>query len=105
MTETTETKTVTHREPGLPGEVLESAKIGQRAASDAVRQFVNTVDGAIRERRDAVREDAAVHALRETIVDAALNLADQLVTTQYEFLRSVVRSADRALSEQDDQST
>jgi hypothetical protein len=34
---------------------------------------------------------------RKTIVDAALDMADQLVTSHYNFLRSVVRSADRAL--------
>ena len=40
--------------------------------------------------------------LRQTIVDAAIDLADQLVTAQYEFHRSIVRSADRALSKSDD---
>jgi hypothetical protein len=34
---------------------------------------------------------------RKTIVDAALDMADQLVTSHYNFLRSVVRRADRAL--------
>ena len=32
-------------------------------------------------------------SLRKTILDAALELADQLVTVQVEFVRSVVRSA------------
>jgi len=36
-------------------------------------------------------------------VDAAIELADQLVTAQYEFHRSIVRSADRALSKSDDE--
>lgn len=73
----------------LSDEVLESVKSGQQAAIEAVRKFVDSVDEALPE---------AVHPLRKTIVDSALELADQLVTTQYEFLRSVVRSADRALS-------
>jgi len=73
----------------LSDEVLESVKSGQQAAIEAVRKFVDSIDQALPE---------AVHPLRKTIVDSALELADQLVTTQYEFLRSVVRSADRALS-------
>lgn len=39
---------------------------------------------------------------RETVIDAALDMADRLVTTQYEFLRSVVHSADRSLRKSDD---
>ena len=73
----------------LSDEVLESVKSGQQAAIDAVRTFVDKVDEALPD---------AVHPLRQTIVDSALELADQLVTTQYEFLRSIVRSADRALN-------
>ena len=77
----------------LSDEVLESVKSGQQAAIEAVRKFVDTVDEALPE---------AVHPLRKTIVDSALELADQLVTTQYDFLRSIVRSADRALSKPHD---
>ena len=77
----------------LSDEVLESVKSGQQAAIEAVRKFVDKVDEALPE---------AVHPLRKTIVDSALELADQLVTTQYEFLRSIVRSADRALSKPHD---
>lgn len=73
----------------LSDEVLESVKSRQQAAIEAVRKFVDTVDVALPE---------AVHPLRKTIVDGALVLADQLVTTQREFLRSIVRSADRPLS-------
>jgi len=50
----------------------------------AVRKFVDTVDEATPALVDPAR--------RKTIVDAALDLADSLVTTRLEFLRSVVRS-------------
>lgn len=103
MTESTENKTVAPREPHLTGEVLESAKAGQKSASDAVREFTKTVDDALRERREAIREDSALHSLRTTLVDAAIKLADQLVTAQYEFHRSIVRSAERALSKPDEE--
>ena len=59
------------------------------ADAEALIPEHNTVDEALPE---------AVHPLRKTIVDSALVLADQLVTTQCELLRSIVRSADRALS-------
>ena len=54
-----------------------------------MRKFRRTVDEAIPEN---------LQPLRKTIVDAAIDLADRLVTAQYEFSRTIVRSADRALS-------
>jgi len=64
---------------------------GQRAAIEAVRTFVDTVD-------EALPALGGHPSRREAIIDAALEMADRLVTTQYEFLRSVVRSADRSLT-------
>ena len=40
---------------------------------------------------------------RREIVDAAMDMADRLVKTQYEFLRSVVQSAGTALSREEDE--
>jgi hypothetical protein len=84
-----------HRAADLSDEVLKSVESGQRAAIDAVRKFVDTVDEAIPTRGDRPSG-------RETVIDAALDMADRLVTTQYEFLRTVVRSADRTLRKPDD---
>ena len=86
----TEKKTVAERAAGLSDEVLESVEVGRRAAIEAVRKFVDTVDEVARALVDPAR--------RKTIVDAALDLADSLVTTRVEFLRSVVRSASEAVS-------
>jgi len=86
----TEKKTVVERAAGVSDEVLESVEAGRRAAIEAVRKFVDTVDEVIPALVDASR--------RKTIVDAALDLADSLVTTRVEFLRSVVRSASEAVS-------
>ena len=55
-----------------------------------MRKFVDTVD--------EVTPTLVDPALRKTIVDAALDLADSLVTTRLEFLRSVVRSTSEAVS-------
>lgn len=75
----------------MSDDVLKSVEAGQRAAIEAVRKFVDTVD-------EALPALGGHPSRREAIIDAALEMADKLVTTQYEFLRSVVRSADRSLT-------
>lgn len=75
----------------LSEEVLKSVESAQRAAIEAVRKFVESVDEALPASRGGHR--------RETVIDAALEMADRLVTTQYDFLHNVVRDAGRALNE------
>jgi hypothetical protein len=77
-------------------EVLKSVEAGQRAAIEAVRKFLGTVDETI----PAAEERPS---RRETIVDAALDMADRLVEVQYGFIRSVVASAGRALGKPDEE--
>lgn len=84
------TRTVVERAADLSDEVLESVESGQRAAIAAVRKFVDTID-------EAIPSAGERPSKRETVIDAALDMADRLVTTQYEFLRAVVRSADQAI--------
>jgi hypothetical protein len=78
------------RTADLSEEELKTVEAGQRAAIEAVRHFVDTVDEAL-----PAIGDRPSH--RETLIDAALDMADKLVTTQYDFLRSIMRSADRSL--------
>ena len=85
-----EKKTVVERAATLSDEVLESVETGRRAAIAAVRTFVDAVDEATPALVDPSR--------RKTIVDAALDMADSLITARLEFLRSVVRSASEAVS-------
>jgi hypothetical protein len=95
MTAESETKTnIDHKTTGLAEEVRDSAKAGQHAASEALHKFRLTLDDAIPE---------AVQPLRTRIVDAAIELADELVTAQFRFHRSIVRTADRALTKSDDE--
>jgi len=75
-------------------DVRDSAKLGQHAVSEAIRLFRQTVDDAIPE---------AVQPLRTKVVDAAIELADKLAAAQYQFNRSLIRSADRALSKSGDE--
>ncbi|HME47502.1 hypothetical protein [Mycobacterium sp.] len=93
MAESTEKQTVVERAADLSEEVLKSVESGQRAAIDAVRKFVGTVDEAIPARGDRPSGN-------KTIVDAALEMADKLVETQHEFVRSVINSASETLKKQ-----
>lgn len=88
---TSEQKSAVDRTVDLSEEVLKSVEAGQRTAIEAVRKFVDAVDEALPAIGDRPSR-------RETVIDAALELADRLVTTQYDFLRSVVHDAGRALS-------
>jgi hypothetical protein len=76
----------------LSDEVLQSVESGERAAIDAVRKFVDTVD----EKLPSLGDEHP--STRQDIIDAALELADRLVHTQYDFLRNVVDSAGKSLS-------
>jgi hypothetical protein len=89
MTESPEKKTVAERVETLSEEVLDSIQAGQRTAMDAVRKFVDTLDEVV---PTLVDESA-----RKKVLDAALDMVDQLVTAQLEFLRKVIGSAGEAL--------
>ncbi|MGA9489023.1 MAG: hypothetical protein WBV80_02070 [Mycobacterium sp.] len=69
----------------LSDDVLESLEAGRKRGIEAVRKFVDevtpVVDGESRPK---------------SVIDAALELAEELVTTQIEFMRGVVRSAGQA---------
>ncbi|AGZ53348.1 hypothetical protein PJK45_20400 [Mycobacterium kansasii] len=71
----------------LSDEVLESVETGRKKAIEAVRKFVDQIDSVLPD-----------ESRRKTVVDAALDLADDLVTARMEFFRSVVRSAGQAAS-------
>jgi len=83
-----EQKSPVDRTAELSDEVLKAVEAGQRAAIEAVWEFVDEVLPALGERPSR----------RETIIDAALDVADRLVTTRYNFIRNAVRSADRSLT-------
>ena len=89
MTESPEKKTVADRVETLSDEVLDSIQAGQRTAMDAVRKFVDTLD--------EVTPNLVDESARRKVLDAALDMVDQLVTAQLEFLRKVIGSAGEAL--------
>jgi hypothetical protein len=79
----------------LSEEVLKSLDEGARSAIEAVRKFVETVD-------EALPPHSEGPSTREEITDSALEMAQRLVHTQYEFLRKVVDSAGKTLTGSDD---
>jgi len=83
-------RTPVNRTAELSEEVLSEVEAGQRAAIDAVKTFVDTVDQKLLPHDE-------VPSRRQDVVDAAMEMADRLVQTQYEFLRKVVRSAGKSL--------
>ena len=80
----------------LSDEVLDSLEKGQRAAIEAVRKFVDTVDHTL---------PALPHgegpSKRQEIVDSALEMADRLVHAQYDFIHKVIDSAGKSLTKSD----
>lgn len=71
----------------LTDDVLESVETGRKQAIEAVRKFV-----------DQISTELPDQSRRKTVVDAALDLAEELITTRIEFVRSVVHSAGEAIS-------
>ena len=80
------------RSTGLPRELLKSFEDGQRAASDAVRKFLETVEEALPLRGNNAPK-------RQEVVDSALEMTERLVQTQFEILRRVARSAGRTFGD------
>ena len=86
-------RAVVQRTTDVSDEVLKSLESGQRAAIEAVRKFVDTVD-------EALPALGGHPSRRQEIVDAALEMSERLVHTQYDFLRDAVQNAGKALSSQ-----
>jgi hypothetical protein len=81
----------------LSEEVLKNVERSQRVAIEAVRKFVDTVDQAL----PAVPHGEGP-SRRQEVVDSALEMADRLVHTQYDFIRQVIDSAATSLSRSGD---
>ena len=71
----------------LSDEVLESVEASRKQAIESVRKFVDQVTG-----------DIPDEAKRKNVIDAALDLTEELVTGRIEFFRSVVRSAGQVVT-------
>ena len=90
MTDSPEKKNLAERAADLSDAMFESSEARRRDAMQAVRAFVDTVDGAI--------PNVVDPSMRKKIIDSALELADKLGATQLEFLRNVSGSVSEALT-------
>jgi len=83
--------TAVDRTTELSEQVLKSVETGQREAIEAVHKFVDTVDRTL----PKIGPEGEP-SRRQEVIDSALEMADRLVKTQYEFLRSVVHNAGKS---------
>jgi hypothetical protein len=90
-----------HKQPGaverttdLSEEVFTSLESAQRAAIEAVRRFMDTVDKTLPRGETPTK--------RQDVVDSAMEMADRLVHIQYDFLRRIVADAGKALNRSTD---
>jgi len=86
---------VVDRTSELSDEVLRSLESGQRAAIEAVRKFIDTVDQALPLHGEAPSR-------RQEVIDGAMEMAERLVHVQYDFLRKVVANAGKSLGRSDE---
>ena len=89
MAESPDKQTVLDRVGGLSDEVFESVNAGREAAVEAVHKFANTLEEAASQEADASR--------RKTLIEAAVNLADELSAAPMELLHSITRSTTSAI--------
>ena len=75
----------------LSDDVLESVESGRKQALEAVRKFVDQISPVLPEQ-----------SRRKTVVDAALDLAEELSASRIEFFRNVVQSAGQAVNKHGD---
>ena len=92
MAESPDRQTMAKRAADLSDEVLERVEARQRAAIEALRQFLGRLDDAM----PNIVDDPSV---RKKVVDAIGDYYEQLATTTNEFVARLVRSAVGALDE------
>ena len=89
MTSEHEPTSAAERATELSEDVIRALEDSGRAAIDAVKGFLSTV-------QEALPQVEGARKVEKQITDSALEMADQLVHTQSEFLRRVVTSASKS---------
>jgi hypothetical protein len=75
----------------LSDEVLKSLEASERAAIEALGQFVISIEEAL------PQEVAGTSDVAKKITESGLQMADRLVHTQHDFLRNVIDSTAKSL--------
>ena len=91
-----EPTSATERATELSEDVIQALEESGRAAIKAVRGFLTSVE-------EALPQVEGARKVEKQISDSALEMAEQLVQTQSEFLRKVVNSAGKSRSSAEDE--
>jgi hypothetical protein len=86
---------VVDRTAKLSDELLKSFETSERAAIEAIGQFVITIEEAL------PHEVTSTSEVAKKITESGLEMADRLVHTEYDLLRDVVDSAASSLRRHD----
>ena len=86
---------VVDRTSELSDEVLKSLEAGERAAIEALGEFLITVEEAL------PQEVAGTSDVAKKITESGLQMADRLVHTAHDVLHSVIDSTAKSLSSRD----
>ncbi|MGO9752907.1 MAG: hypothetical protein ACLP8S_05480 [Solirubrobacteraceae bacterium] len=86
---------VVDRTTKLSDEILKSLEASERAAIEALGQFVITIEEAF------PQEVASTSDVAKMITESGLKMADRLVHAQHDFLRNVIDSTAKSLSSRD----
>ena len=86
-----EARSAVERATELSEDMVQALEDGGRAAVEAVKLFLVTVEEALPQVEGARR-------VEKKITESALKMAEQLIHTQSEFLQKVVDSAGKSLS-------
>jgi hypothetical protein len=89
MTEGTEKQTAVERVEELADEVLGSLEAGRESTVDALRKFTSTLQDATAKEGDPSR--------RQALIEAAVNLADELSAAQMQLIHSITGSMTHAI--------
>ncbi len=87
---------VVDRSTRLSDEVLESLEANQRAAIEALGQFVIAIEEAF------PQEVAVTSEVAKKLTESGLQMADRMVHTLHDFLRNVIGSAAKSLSSREE---
>jgi hypothetical protein len=86
---------VVDRTSELSDELLTSLEAGERAAIEALGEFLITVEEAL------PQEVAGTSDVAKKITESGLEMADRLIHTAHDVLRKVIDSAAKSLSSRD----
>jgi hypothetical protein len=89
MAENTENQSAAERVQELADEVLGSLEDGRKSTVEALRKFTGTLQDATSKERDPSR--------RQALIDAAVNLADELSAAQMQLMHSITGSVSHAI--------